>query len=257
MNRESKMDIAAVDQLPVECISHIISLTTPRDACISSTKDLYFHLCHNPIIINNGAMSFSLEKESGKKCYMAGARSLCIAWGDTPKYWKWTSLPQSRFLEVAKLNFVCWLYVKARIETNQSWLRGQGFKPRSRMESPLWPTLYLLWADPVRTGISLSCAYLVFKFIDTRYGFETRPVDFGVYFDGSDNGERRKVVLDPPANMPKLSQDRGNGWMEIEMGEFFNETGEDGTVVCSVFGFDDAKSGIIIQGIELRPKSGR
>lgn len=31
------MDIAAVDQLPVECISHIISLTTPRDACISST----------------------------------------------------------------------------------------------------------------------------------------------------------------------------------------------------------------------------
>ncbi|KAH9649999.1 hypothetical protein KPL70_026190 [Citrus sinensis] len=92
------MDIAVADQLPAECISRIISLTTPRDACISSTvcpifksaadsdsvwekflpsdyeqiisnlvsdsslitslskKDLYFHLCHNPIIINNGAM---------------------------------------------------------------------------------------------------------------------------------------------------------------------------------------------------------
>ncbi|XP_052290013.1 F-box protein PP2-B10-like [Citrus sinensis] len=158
---------------------------------------------------------------------MAGASSLCIAWGDTPKYWKWTSLPQLRFLEVAKLNFVCWLYVKARIETK---------------------------ILSIRTNYA---AYLVFKFIDTRYGFETRQVDFGVYFDGSDNGERRKVVLDPPANMPKLSQDRGNGRMEIEMGEFFNETGEDGTVVYSVFGFDDAKSGIIIQGIELRPKSGR
>ena len=97
----------------------------------------------------------------------------------------------------------------------------------------------------------------MFKFIDTRYGFETRPVDFGVYFDGSDNGERRKVVLDPLAKMPKLSEGRGNGWMEIEMGVFFNVPGEDGTVVCSVFGFDDAKSGIIIQGIELRPKSGR
>ena len=128
---------------------------------------------------------------------------------------------------MAKLNFVCWLYVKARIETK---------------------------ILSIRTNYA---AYLVLKFIDTSYGFETRPVDFGVYFDGSDNGERRKVVLDPPANMPKLSQDRGNGWMEIEMGEFFNETGEDGTVVCSVFGFDDAKSGIIIQGIELRPKSGR
>ncbi|KAL9408672.1 hypothetical protein AB3S75_047119 [Citrus x aurantiifolia] len=147
--------------------------------------------------------------------------------GDTPKYWKWSSLPQSRFLEVAKLNFVCWLYVKTRIETK---------------------------ILSIRTNYA---AYLVFKFMDTRYGFETRPLDFGVYFDGSDNGERRKVVLDPPANRPKLSKDRGNGWMEIEMGEFFNETGEDGTVVCSVFGFDDAKSGIIIQGIELRPKSGR
>ncbi|KAL9408681.1 hypothetical protein AB3S75_047127 [Citrus x aurantiifolia] len=117
------MDIAVADQQPAECISRIISLTTPRDACISSTvypifksaadsdsvwekflpsdyeqiisnlvsdsslitslskKDLYFHLCHNPIIINNGAMSFSLEKESGKRCYMAAARALCIAWG--------------------------------------------------------------------------------------------------------------------------------------------------------------------------------
>ncbi|KAK9180345.1 hypothetical protein WN943_029554 [Citrus x changshan-huyou] len=95
------------------------------------------------------------------------------------------------------------------------------------------------------------------KFIDTRYGFETRLVDFGVYFDGSDNGEGRKVVLDPLAKMPKLSEGRGNGWMEIEMGVFFNVTGEDGTVVCSVFGFDRSKSGIIIQGVELRPKSRR
>ena len=45
--------------------------------------------------------------------------------------------------------------------------------------------------------------------------------------------------------------------MEIEMGVFFNVPGEDGTVVCSVFGFDRSKSGIIIQGVELRPKSRR
>lgn len=35
--------------------------------------------------------------------------------------------------------------------------RGQGFKSRSRMESPLWPALYPLQADPVQAGISLSC----------------------------------------------------------------------------------------------------
>ena len=35
--------------------------------------------------------------------------------------------------------------------------RGQGFKPRSRMESPLWPALYPLRADPVPAEISLDC----------------------------------------------------------------------------------------------------
>ncbi|GAY48796.1 hypothetical protein CUMW_114490 [Citrus unshiu] len=35
--------------------------------------------------------------------------------------------------------------------------RGQGFKPRSCMESSLWPALYPLWTDSVRAEISLSC----------------------------------------------------------------------------------------------------
>ena len=96
VKKRSEMDITNV--LPAECISHIISLTTPRDACrlavvspafksaadsdlvwekflpsdykliisnsVSSSflitslskKDLYFHLCHHPIFINNGTM---------------------------------------------------------------------------------------------------------------------------------------------------------------------------------------------------------
>ena len=35
--------------------------------------------------------------------------------------------------------------------------KGQEFKHRSRIESPLWPALYPLRADPVRVGISLGC----------------------------------------------------------------------------------------------------
>ena len=35
--------------------------------------------------------------------------------------------------------------------------RSQGFKLRSCMESPLWPALYLLRANPVRVMISLYC----------------------------------------------------------------------------------------------------
>ena len=35
--------------------------------------------------------------------------------------------------------------------------RGQGFKPRSLMESPLWSALYPLRADLLRAEISLNC----------------------------------------------------------------------------------------------------
>ncbi|KAL9406986.1 hypothetical protein Peur_003958 [Populus x canadensis] len=128
------MDMSTV--LPEECLAHIISFTSPRDACRSalvsrnfqsaadsdavwkgflpsdhveiissspassssqltalSKKELYFHLCNSPILVNNGIMSFALEKHGGKKCYMIGARGLSIIWGDTPSYWTWKPLP--------------------------------------------------------------------------------------------------------------------------------------------------------------------
>ncbi|KAJ0034383.1 hypothetical protein Pint_25376 [Pistacia integerrima] len=203
------------DVFPEECISETISFTCARDACrfsvvstvfksaadsdavwekflpsdcreiISgsasplllttnlSKKDLYLHLCHNPIIINNGTMG--------------------------------------------------------KIDT--------------KILSP-------------KTNYG---AYLVFKLTESTSGFRTRPVKLGVYLEGIDNGERRNVYLDPPRNTPKLSQKRGDGWMEIEMGEFFNENGDNGMLICSVFYFKGlhTKRGLIVEGIELRPKDGK
>ncbi|VVA26186.1 PREDICTED: F-box [Prunus dulcis] len=130
--KEAEAEMNIISVLPAECISHIVSCTTPQDACRSSLvshlfriaadsdivwerflpqdykeiissslnslskKDLYFHLCNHPIIIGNGNMSMALEKQSGKKCYMVGARELTVIWGDTPPYWQWISLPESR-----------------------------------------------------------------------------------------------------------------------------------------------------------------
>lgn len=133
-----------------------------------------------------------------------------------------------RFPEVAELKYVWWFDVKARIETKILSLR----------------TKYE--------------AYLIFKFVESKYGFEGRPVESGVYIEGSDNGVRRRLLLDPSRNMAQLSQDRRDGWMEIKMGELFNENGDDGRLMCSLFEFDGliTKHGLIIQGIELRPKSG-
>ncbi|KAL4297371.1 hypothetical protein GQ457_12G001820 [Hibiscus cannabinus] len=273
---------------PEECLSLLVSFTSPADACrlamvcpalrsavdcdaawemflpsnyksiISESsssssssllslgkKELYFHLSSHPIVIQNGTMlqfcafvikqSLQLDKESGVKCYMLGARSLSITWGDTSYKWTWTSLPESRFAfsfvffrfpEVAELKLVWWLEVKGRIET--------------RILSP--NTNY--------------AAYLVFKLRNRRTtGFRQRPVGMNVNVDGVGSREERRVSLDP-RDESRHVRERGDGWMEAEMGEFFNENGDDGTVEFSVKELDTSyhKRGLIIEGIELRPK---
>ncbi|PON72906.1 Phloem protein [Trema orientale] len=262
-----------ITQLPEECIALIMSLTCPRDACRSSVvsplfrsvadsdavwekflppdyrnvisksvvfpettwssmtkKSLYFHLCDNPIIIGNGNMSFALDRPSGKKCYMVGARAISIAWGDTPQYWEWTSLPGSRFPEVATLNYVWWLQLIANVETK------------------------------ILSQNTTYAAYLVFKLREDeyKYGFDQRPVQLCVNFEGRDL-DVLSVFLDPSSNMLPLPQDRGDGWKEIEMGEFYNENGEDGLVLCSLkeVSCSIIWSGLIVEGIELRPRAAR
>lgn len=96
-------------------------------------------------------------------------------------------------------------------------------------------------------------AYLVYKFADSRNGFDTRPVELCFYVGGMEEEERRKVFLEAHAGV----QDRGEGWMEIEIGEFVKKNVENGGVVYSLFDFDgfSSKHGLIIQGFELRPKN--
>ncbi|KAG6667775.1 hypothetical protein CIPAW_01G124400 [Carya illinoinensis] len=145
--------------VPEECIANIISNTSPRDACRLSLvsrgfkiaaasnlaasssssssslnmlpkKDLYFHLCDNRTLIGNGNMmstkhylTFAINKWSGKKCYMLGARELSISWGDTEYDWQWISsskspgLPKSGFSEVAHLWLLWWLEIIGSVET--------------------------------------------------------------------------------------------------------------------------------------------
>ncbi|KAM7256808.1 hypothetical protein ACFE04_012549 [Oxalis oulophora] len=260
-------DSITITKLPEDCLSQIISFTSPRDACRSSLvspvfrsaadsddvwdkflpsdhheitgtainspvlasltkKQLYFHLCRNPIPIANGTMSFMLDHENGGKCYMIGARALSIVWGHDSRYWRWRSLPESRFSEAALLNCVWWLDVKGKIE--------------ARKLSP--QTLY--------------AAYLVFKFVDGKVGFNRRPVQLHAHFEGSEDKNARTVYLDPSADSPRLSEEREGGWMEIEMGEFFDDRGDDGTLVFGLSEVDNFnwKRGLVIEGIELRPK---
>ncbi|KAF3457655.1 hypothetical protein FNV43_RR02313 [Rhamnella rubrinervis] len=206
-------------------------------------RRISFSSLDHPVVIDNGTMSFAIDKKSGKKCYMIGARRLSIAWGDTPSYWRWRSLPaQSRFLEVAELRFVWWLDIKGRIETNM-------LSPKTRY-----------------------AAYFVYKLKERSYGLQEKPVKLRVYFEGEEEHQEvlghvngyetstTSVFLEPPQNMLQQFKERGDGWMEVEMGEFFNDGGEKDDqriLVFSLFEFDNitTKSGLVVEGIELRPKA--
>ncbi|KAJ4833034.1 hypothetical protein Tsubulata_025990 [Turnera subulata] len=131
-----------------------------------------------------------------------------------------------RFSEVARLRYVCWLEIQGRIEA----------KMLSR-----------------RTTYAV---YLVFKFDHSKRGFNERPVEMCVSVEGDESGSRCTAFLDPPGNEPQLSRERGDGWMEIVMGRFFNDNGDDGGFVCSLCETDDytGKHGLVIEGIEFRPE---
>ncbi|OMO88398.1 hypothetical protein COLO4_20275 [Corchorus olitorius] len=272
------MDMTKV--LPDECMSLIVSLTSPRDASrmalvshafksvadsdfvwetflpfdykqilSKSTpsflslpkKELYFSLCHRSFLIENDTMSFQLEKQKGRKCYMIGARALSIQWADNSDYWSWISVPDSRFSEVAKLKKVWRLDVKGKAELK------------------------------ILSSKTNYAAYLVFKMVRDRHGFRHTPVELGVSINNNPgtaaSGEEvqmqmRSVILDPPSKATQQARERGDGWMEIKMGEFFNECGDqhgNGTVEFHLREVHDnqPKRGLIIQGIELRPKDNR
>ncbi|XWS57315.1 hypothetical protein CRYUN_Cryun09bG0163200 [Craigia yunnanensis] len=279
-----------LNALPQDCIAAVLSFTSPRDACrlslvstrfksaaeselvwerflpseyqgvipsslcFSSKKELY--LCKNPVLIDGGRKSFSLERGSGKKCYMLSARDLFIVGSDTPTYWTWVSLPDSRFEEVVELISVCLLEIRGKICIS--------------MLSPM--THYK--------------AYLVFKATAGAYGFDFQPVEASVGLVGTE-GSKRTVYLDAerdrrqryqvvprriglfrrprflglqPSVPTRASDDqypkvREDGWLEIELGEFFNEGCIDGELEMTVLEVKAGhwKRGLVIQGIEIRP----
>ncbi|XP_057809660.1 F-box protein PP2-B10-like isoform X2 [Salvia miltiorrhiza] len=196
----------------------------------ANKKELYSRLCHSPILIDAGKLSFCLEKESGKKCYMVGASDLRIIWcGDSPQYWDLVSDKNSRFSKVAVLKSVCWLEIQGTIDT--------------RMLSS--NTIY--------------GAYLVFKLDDRKaYGLKSANAFVRI---GDGLTEIVAVHLQAATGSQqqhsgRVAVRRSDEWMEVELGSFYRDGGDDGTVETWLLGTEGRqwKSGLIVQGIEFRPK---
>ncbi|KAF5469341.1 hypothetical protein F2P56_013423 [Juglans regia] len=241
--------------LPPDCQEIISSSSSSSSLNMLTKKNLYFHLCDNPILIgNSNNMSFQIDKLSGKKCLMLAARELSIIWGsgETPHYWEWISstespvLPKSRFSEVALLRKVSWLDIKGRIET-------EILSPRTKYG-----------------------AYFIYSMVDGFYGFHN-PVKVSIRLENEEEGgDAINAYLNPRlwlgtqeqrSNEELLQINRQDGrlpikredmWMEIEIGEFFtgghgDNHGEVEMCLKEVQVLHE-KSGLVVHGIELRPK---
>ncbi|XP_065852066.1 F-box protein PP2-B10-like [Euphorbia lathyris] len=231
-----------------------------------SAKDLYLRLSSNPIIFDNGKKSFGLDKWSGKKMIMLSARDLIIEWSDTVRYWEWSNAQhKSRFAEVAGLINVYWLEIRGKI--------------KATMLSP--ETHYT--------------AHLVYRLVAASHGLDTYPVEVNVGISGAEGDySKRSLYLDPrkerrqrnqvvvrrvglcgymhamtlqlPAPVTENNNDHHNhirpkerqdGWLEIELGDYFNRQDEVGDLEISILetNADHLKNGLLIQGIDIRPKS--
>ncbi|CAN8265045.1 unnamed protein product [Cochlearia groenlandica] len=240
--------------LPEECIATVISFTSPHDACrISavskllrsfadsdtawerfipseshvlidhslSNKQLFLHLCESPLLIDYGRTSFWMEKKTGKRCLMLSAKKLHIVWVDFPEFWLWISIPDSRFEEVAALLMVCWFEVRGKINTS------------------------LLSKDTIYR------AYLIYKEQEMRaFGFESLPLETRFGSARTEPCTSKRVFLES-----RTRESREDGWFEIELGECYVGFDEE-EIEMSVLETREGgwKGGIIVQGIEIRPK---
>ena len=115
-------------------------------------------------------------------------------------------------------------------------------------------------------------AYLVYKLTEKAYGFDYAPPTASIGTTGAgevyeqtvsldlpivETGQEDQVVLRQQQHTSRPKQ-RNDGWLEIQLGQFFNEGGE---VDELQFGLKEVKvlngkSGLIVEGIEIRPTRG-
>ncbi|KAL5767358.1 hypothetical protein ACOSQ2_014141 [Xanthoceras sorbifolium] len=212
--------------LPADYGSLICNLNFCSSSSAMYKKELHLSLYHNPSY-------FQLDKLSGMKCYMISARKLTI---------------------VAKLIHMWWLEI--RNETNTSIL-----SPRTTYG-----------------------AYLVFKMVVVAYGFVNQAAEVSFGLIGSDSHKRavyldlergqrpRQVKFPRRISIPIRSlewqvyvpkeidgyyrKERGDGWLEIELGK---GVGKKNVLKMSVMKvtISNWKGGLSVQGIEIRPKQSK
>ncbi|KAG8501754.1 hypothetical protein CXB51_004784 [Gossypium anomalum] len=235
------LDLSA---LPLDCITLIISFTSPRDACrlslvstalnsatesdaalipsslsFSSKKQLYLSLCENPLLIEAGRKIHQKERERKKRAT------------------KRIGIDETEFL--------------AGQSEWEEMLHAVTQGPHHYMECghPMVLEMGALNPMPGLTRLPLFFEIQANKV----YGFDYYPVKLSVGVVGTEGSKRSAYLQREKGRRRRPLNDTGG--LEVEMGEFFNEgCVDDGELEMSALEIEylNQKGGLILQGIEIR-----
>ncbi|KAL8088620.1 hypothetical protein AgCh_038408 [Apium graveolens] len=239
--------------LPEDCISNIISFTSPADACkaVSSTFTLaaksdlvwdkflpsdYLDIVHRSVI--------PLDSSSRRKLFFRLSHSTIID-GGTKHF---ILLFMHRFLEVAELKTTFDLKLHGSINTE---ILSQNTKYGAYIIIKLLNGAYGLDAIPSELSIKVgdhevtSTAYL-------RNNFDSKRIQMlHLLYSNRLEMLKKKVVL----GEERAPQERKDGWLEIELGEFYSgDRNEEVKLSLVEAKGHQLKGGLVVEGIEVRPK---
>ncbi|KAL8189316.1 hypothetical protein R6Q57_028882 [Mikania cordata] len=277
-----------MERLPADCVADILSRASPRDACRStvvasvfkaaaesdmlwerflppdhrkimsesvfpvtykSKKELFFKLS-SPLLIDHGLKAFWIDKATGKKCYMLCARELYIAWSANPLFWCWKPVTHSRFAEIAELRMTSWLEVEGKINT-------QILSPNTIYRVYLVVQVahhraYGLDVVPCEVSVEVgeSCSrgtVLLSHDACTKKSLKTDAYGANKAKDGLRSRSEEEVS--------RVGCEREDGWLEIELGDFYNEGMCDKEVKMSLREVNGVqlKGGLVVGALEIRP----
>ncbi|PAN08870.1 hypothetical protein PAHAL_1G441500 [Panicum hallii] len=195
-----------------------------------SQKEMFLCLSDRPILSVTRRMSMWLDRQTGAKCYMLSARALNIAWSRKPQHWRWIIHCTDRsFSQAAELLSVCWFEIRGKIDSEMLSLN------------------------------STYAAFLVFKLDDESAHRRDFPVLKASVSIGGCKSTRQVSLHGSDGDedgLPSHPQQRADGWMELELGEFYNKQGNDGEVCIRLSETAELnnKKGLIVYGMEIRPK---
>lgn len=139
-----------------------------------------------------------------------------------------------RFSEVAVLQYVWWLCIRGKMKTGM-------LSPHTTYE-----------------------AYLIFKLYENAYGLESAKTSIRFVSEREDVPSDEAITVYPYTRSSasnseqrngEVSWRRKDGWMEIKTGEFETGTRDDDEVETRFMSIEgQVKGGLIVQGIEFRPK---